>query len=182
MDFKTQGNIESQPVSKSPVVFFIEEESRRFCLNHIKPLSHCSPNIWINQSCFLMSNWFSASQHPFTDKAMVITETPIPRTLLATSSTCSTKSLLTQFILSLFWIRQNQASERRTLLTESKSITKALGSHQRNIKYLLFEEKLANPWSRVLGHLRHHTQLSTYWPCTQTRVQVNEKGTLILDK
>ena len=92
--FKTQGNIESQPVSKSPVVFLIEEENRRFCLNHIKPLSHCSPNIWINQSCFLMSNWFSASQHLFTDKAMVITETPVPRTLLATSSTCSTKSLL----------------------------------------------------------------------------------------
>ena len=80
--FKTQGNIESQPVSKSPVVFLIEEENRRFCLNHIKPLSHCSPN------------WFSASQHPFTDEAMVITETPVPRTLLATSSKCSTKSLL----------------------------------------------------------------------------------------
>lgn len=92
--YKTQGNIESQPVSKSPVVFLIEEENRRLCLNHIKPLSHCSPNIWINQSCFLMSNWFSASQHPFTDEAMVITETPVPRTLLATSSKCSTKSLL----------------------------------------------------------------------------------------
>lgn len=62
-------------------------------------------------------------------------------------------------------------------MTESKSITKALGSHQGNIKYLLFEEKLANPWSRVLGHLHHHTQLSTYWPCMQTRIQVNGKGT-----
>ena len=33
--FKTQGNTESQPVSKSPFVFLIEEEKRRFCLNHI---------------------------------------------------------------------------------------------------------------------------------------------------
>ena len=38
--FKTQGNIESQPVSESPFVFLIEEEKRRFCLNHIKPVSH----------------------------------------------------------------------------------------------------------------------------------------------
>ena len=54
--FKTQGNTESQPVSKSPFVFLIEEEKRRFCLNHISPLSDCSPNFWTNQSCFLMSN------------------------------------------------------------------------------------------------------------------------------
>ena len=92
--FKTQGNIESQPVRKSPSVFLIEKEKRKFYLNHIQPLSHCSPNFWTNQSCFLMSNWFSVCQHPFIDKSMVKTEPPVPRTLPASSSTCSTKSLL----------------------------------------------------------------------------------------
>lgn len=56
--YKTQGNIESQPVSKSPVVFLIEEENRRLCLNHIKPLSHCSPNIWITNLVFSCQTGF----------------------------------------------------------------------------------------------------------------------------
>ena len=77
-DCKTQGNTESQLLSKSPFVFLIEEEKRRFCLNHIKPLSHWNMNFWTNHSCFLMSNWFSACQHPFIDKSMVITE-PRPK-------------------------------------------------------------------------------------------------------
>ena len=52
-------------------VKFGEEEKRRFCLNHAKPLKSPHPSLWTIQSCFLSSNWFFECAHPFIDKPMV---------------------------------------------------------------------------------------------------------------
>ena len=50
---------------------FGEEEKRRFCLNHAKPLKSLHLSLWTSQSCFLSSNWFFEWEHPFIDKPMV---------------------------------------------------------------------------------------------------------------
>ena len=52
-------------------VKFGEEEKRRFCLNHAKPLKSPHPSLWTIQSCFLSWNWFFECAHPFLDKPMV---------------------------------------------------------------------------------------------------------------
>ena len=50
---------------------FGEEEKRRFCLNHVKPLKSPHPSLWTSQSYFLSSNWFFECAHPFIDEPMV---------------------------------------------------------------------------------------------------------------
>ena len=52
-------------------VKFGEEEKRRFCLNHVKPLKSPHPSLWTSQSYFNSSNWFFECEHPFIDKPMV---------------------------------------------------------------------------------------------------------------
>ena len=52
-------------------VKFGEEEKRRFCLNHAKPLKSPHSSLRTSQSCFLSSNWFFECAHPFIDAPMV---------------------------------------------------------------------------------------------------------------
>ena len=53
---------------------FSEKNTRRLCLNCVKPLRSPQPNFWTSQSCFLSSNWFFEFEHLFIDKPMVITD------------------------------------------------------------------------------------------------------------
>ena len=55
-------------------VFSREEEKRRFCLNHVRPLKSPKPNFWARQACTLSSIWFSECEHSFIDKLNVTTE------------------------------------------------------------------------------------------------------------
>lgn len=63
------------PQAAEPSLLFSrEEEKRRFCLNHVRPLKSPKPNFWANQACTLLSIWFSKCEHSFIDKLIVTTE------------------------------------------------------------------------------------------------------------
>ena len=67
-------------------VKFGEEEKRRFCLNHAKPLKSPHSSLWTSQSCFLSSNWFFECAHPFIMNRWSKTEHAVPSRRLVGSA------------------------------------------------------------------------------------------------
>ena len=83
-----------------------------------------SPNFWTGQSRFLSSNCFFECEHPFIDKPMVVTEPAVASAwliglgskLYPSNIPCMLDKYLTRFVQSLYWVRQNRANERKSLL------------------------------------------------------------------
>ena len=61
------------------LLYPLQEEKRRPCLNRVKITSYSSPNVCSSQHCFLSSNSFFEWEHLFTNNPMVKT---IPRARL----------------------------------------------------------------------------------------------------
>ena len=61
------------------LLYPLQEEKRRPCLNRVKITSYSSPNFCSSQYCFLSSNSFFEWEHLFTNNPMVKT---IPRARL----------------------------------------------------------------------------------------------------
>jgi len=105
--------------AKPPFVYLIKEETWRLCLNHVKPVTSGPVNLVF----FCLTGLFEC-EHPFIDKAMVVTEPAVVSTgLLGLSSKLhpGDKSRMlnkdiTSFMHSLSWVPQNWASEEKALL------------------------------------------------------------------
>lgn len=97
-------------------------------LNLVKPLKSAKAELLRSQSRALSFwNWFSECEPPFIDKLMVLSKPAEASAHLlglgsnpcipATSSTCSTKTLLHSCRV-FFWQRPSRASERNALIAE----------------------------------------------------------------
>ena len=84
--------------------------------------SRRSPNFWTSESCFVLSKWFIKCKHLFIEKPMVITKPAVPTARLGLGWKLYPAKMLRLVnkdlaYLSLSRVRQNRASERKTLLT-----------------------------------------------------------------
>ena len=114
----------AHPVNRASLcllLYPLQEEKKRQCLNRFKMTSYSNPNFCISQYRFLSSNSFFECEHLFINKPMVKT---IPRArllglelnLYPRNKQRMLSKDLTRYVKSLCRVRQNRVSKRKKLL------------------------------------------------------------------
>ena len=112
------------------LLYPLQEEKRRPCLNRVKITSYSSPNFCSSQYCFLSSNSFLEWEHLFTNNPMVKT---IPRARLLGLElnlypSNKQRMLSKDLTQSLCRVRQNRVSKRKALLQGAKRLGRVVQS------------------------------------------------------